>query len=334
MDNSMRLCSISSVRDTITYVLKRYGVNHEDSVLTAEIMIDGTLRGHKNHGIERIFQIIDGIECGSLNVTPKIDIVSSGPAFANLNANYYIGQPVGHQAMNIAVNLAKETGISYVGVINAGHLGSMSYYSEIASKKGMLGIAMCTTSPAVSLPGGSKALLGTNPISYSFPLREELYTADFSTSSVSRAFLFEADKKGEKIPVGLAVDSNGNMTEDPKEALAGGLLPYGGGIRGALISILVSIMAGPLIGGVINSDVLGTRYMDKSPNKGDAFICIDIEKFTDIDVFKLESASFVDDLLNNSSRLRKSNKGIQKDTDWALTKVEISEEFHKLSISL
>ncbi|MCL2052425.1 MAG: Ldh family oxidoreductase [Lachnospiraceae bacterium] len=326
----MKQYSISSVRETIARVLMSHGISNEDSMLTAKVMIDGTLRGHKNHGIERIFQMVDGIKSGSLCVTPNLNTLSHGPSFAVIDANFYIGQPVGHKAMEMAASLASKTGVGFVGVRNSGHLGAMSYYSEIASKKGMLGIAMCTTSPAVTLPGGTKALLGTNPVSYSFPSGQGAYTADFSTSSVSRAFLVEADKAQAQIPDGLAVDSNGNATNDPKEALAGGLLPYGGGVRGALISILISILAGPLIGGVANSDVLGTRYMDKSPNKGDVFIAIDIGSLADFEEFKSQSAAFIAELMADSPRLEKKAKGLLDDTDWEETKIAVSEEFYLL----
>jgi len=50
--------TISKAKKTIVGILSFYGINESDAEITANVLIDGTFRGHKNHGVERIFDIL------------------------------------------------------------------------------------------------------------------------------------------------------------------------------------------------------------------------------------------------------------------------------------
>jgi len=86
-------------------------------------------------------------------------------------------------------------------------------------------------------------------------------------------------------PFPWGVNPKGLPTTDPRETLEGALLPFGG-IKGAHLSLLISFLCGPLIGGLLNHKVVGTRYMEQKPNKGDLFICLDVNSFTNLPEFK------------------------------------------------
>src|SRR5579859_3938071 len=274
-DKSMNY-KTEDIKERLKQCLVEHGLNSQDAYLTASILLEGDLRGYSTHGIERIFQILEGIEKGTLDLKASSQKIHQKESVEIWDGCGALGQPIGHKAMLQAVNLAKKNGIGLIGVINAGHIGILSYYSELAAKNSCIGIVLTTSSPAVVLPGGKTKTFGTNPISFSIPHSPFIITGDFATSKVSRGRVIDARNNNEIIPYDWAVDQEGDPTNDPQCALLGGLQVFDASYKGACISFLISVLAGPLIGGISNDLVTGTRDMSQDPNKGDFFLALDI----------------------------------------------------------
>tara|TARA_B100001093_G_C26294641_1_gene786745 strand:- start:83 stop:553 length:471 start_codon:yes stop_codon:yes gene_type:complete len=64
---------------------------------------------------------------------------------------------------------------------------------------------------------------------------------------INRGKIRKALKLNKKIPIGVALDKNGNMTIDPKKALKGVQLPIGGH-RGSGLAWMVDILCGVFTG--------------------------------------------------------------------------------------
>ena len=284
-----QIISVESLLKSLVTLLSKLGLEKVDAMTTAEILIEADLRGYPLHGVERIFQILAGVSNGTLNLNSTPVLIRSSLSMAIFDGQHGLGQTIAKKAMHLAVEKAYESGVGVVGVINSGHIGALSYYSEIASRNNCVGLVMSTSSPAVVIAGGKIKTFGTNPISYSFPPTTVPITADFSTSKVSRSVIIDYHNTKEKIPFGWAVNSDGLDTDDPAEALNGGIQTIDGDVKGSLLSMLVSVFAGHLLGGVVNSEVTGTRYMDNPPNKGDFFMALSIPHFTSNEVFQEKS---------------------------------------------
>jgi L-2-hydroxycarboxylate dehydrogenase (NAD+) len=289
-----RLAPIGDVEAGLLRVLSARGVLADDARITAAHLVEGAARGYLHHGVERIFEILDGFDRGTLAPAAERRRVTDGPGVASFDAGSGLGAPAAAEAMAVAVEKARSTGIAAVGVANAGHLGILAPWPELAAVAGMFGLTMTTTSPAVVVPGGRTAVLGTNPIAYAFPLDGEIVSVDFSTAATTRSTLLAHRESGEPLPLGLAVDEHGVPTVDPEAALRGGLLPLGGEFKGALLNLLVAVLAGPAIGAAANHHVTGTRWMTAPPTKGDMFIAIDLGRLTDAATFSGEMRSFFD----------------------------------------
>ena len=54
--------------------------------------------------------------------------------------------------MNLAIEKAEKTGIAIVNVTNSTHFGAAGYYSNMAAKRGMIGIAMSNVDPKYDPP--------------------------------------------------------------------------------------------------------------------------------------------------------------------------------------
>jgi (2R)-3-sulfolactate dehydrogenase (NADP+) len=78
---------------------------------------------------------------------------------------------------------------------------------------------------------------------------------DLSLSEVARGKIMVAAQKGEPIPLGWALDAQGQPTTDAQAALQGSMLPFGsgsgsgsGGVKGALLALLVELLVISLTG--------------------------------------------------------------------------------------
>ena len=96
--------------------------------------------------------------------------------------------------------------------------------------------------------GGKRPLFGTNPIAAVFPRRAGApLLIDLSLSEVARGKLMVAAKEGKAIPLGWALDGEGQPTTDPKAGLEGSMLPMGG-TKGAMLALVVELLVTALTG--------------------------------------------------------------------------------------
>ena len=122
---------------------------------------------------------------------------------------------------------------------------------------------MVANTPAAIAPwGGRRALFGTNPIACSFP-RAGLppVVIDLSLSKVARGQVLAAKTRGEPIPLGWAVDADGNPTTDPDAALAGTMLPMGDA-KGTALALMVEALAAGLTGATFAGEA--SSFLDEA----------------------------------------------------------------------
>lgn len=326
-----KIFSVHRLLKCITELLLSLGLRNTEAMTTAEILVEADLRGYPLQGVQRIFQILSGISSGTINLKSSPLLIKSSLSMAIFDGLCGLGQPIAKKAMLLAVEKAQETGVGVVGVINSAHIGALSYYSELASHHGCVGLVMSTSSPAVVIAGGKVKTFGTNPISYSFPSSTAPITADFSTSKVSRSEIIHHQEKKEKIPLSWAVNSDGLATDDPLEALSGGIQTIDGEIKGSLLSLLISVFAGHLIGGVVNSEVKGTRYMDEAPNKGDFFMALSIPHFTSYERFQEKSDFLKEFIMEQNTNFRIPGEiSLQNRANRMKNGIEVSDDLIKL----
>lgn len=192
------------------------------------------------------------------------------------------------EATQVAIGKAKQYGFGIVGVRNTfSSNGAQSYYVEKIAQNNLIGL-VCSRSPAATTGFGSiDPLFGTNPIGFGFPTDQEPLVFDAATSAITWYGLVLAKAKGESIPEGLAIDSEGNMTTDPDRAMSGALLSFDKSYKGAGFALVIEMLAGPLIGGA---------YIDNQTFEeewGTLVLAIDPELFVDIDKFKAAASELV-----------------------------------------
>src|SRR3989475_10447101 len=132
-------------------------------------------------------------------------IVKQTRATALLEGGNGLGQVGARQGMQIAIRKARQAAVAFLGVRNSNHFGLAGYYSMMALKAGMIGIASTNAAPLVVPTFGRTAVLGTNPISVAVPAgRGEPFVLDMATSRGPRRAGEGDDPQGRGMPAGWA----------------------------------------------------------------------------------------------------------------------------------
>ncbi len=191
------------------------------------------------------------VQLRSGRVNGRIEPLVSQPktAAVQVDAQYGFAQPAFDRGIGMAVDVAKKHGNCALAICHSHTCTSMGYFTEQIAQAGLIGIGMTNAPACVSPPGGTQAVLGTNPMSMSVPAQAGgvAFQFDQSTSAIAIGKIRVAAAAGEKIPLGWAVDKNGQPTDDPKAALAGSLVSAGG-YKGYGFGLMAEVLAAALTG--------------------------------------------------------------------------------------
>src|SRR5262249_48053384 len=109
--------------------------------------------------------------------------------------------------------------------------------------------------PLMPAPGGAEAMVGNNPIAIALPtLGKHSVEVDMALSATAMGKVRLAASAGQSIPGSWAVNSQGQPTTDPAEAIKGMLLPAAGP-KGFGLAFVIDLLCGGLSGGAIGAEV-------------------------------------------------------------------------------
>src|SRR6476620_8072878 len=195
--------------------------------------------------------------------------------------------------MALTIEKAKTANVAACTVFRQSHVGRLAAYPLMAARAGMIGIATADSgrSPKAVAPfGGREARLGTNPISIAVPSDLEApFYLDMATSAVAAGKVMLAAARGEQIPDGWLVDTDGKPSTDPTRLRKGAaLLPLGGteGYKGSGLAAMVEVLCGLLTGLGFGVEPTGRH------NDGCFMAVFNVAAFRPLKDFKREVAEF------------------------------------------
>ena len=237
-------------------LLARAGVPDEDARLTSRILVEADLRGVESHGVAHLVDFyVRRIQRGEVDPRPNVRVTSDAASAATLDGGRGLGFVVGHRAMSLAIEKARETGIGFVAAGNSTHYGAGAYYAMMALEHDMVGVSMTTGGRMMAVPGGHERILGLNVLAVAAPTSRPFpYVLDMATSVVAAGKFEVARRRGRPVPEGWAVDGDGRPITDPSRLDArAALLPLGGtpehgAYKGFGLTMMVDILTGGLSG--------------------------------------------------------------------------------------
>jgi (2R)-3-sulfolactate dehydrogenase (NADP+) len=243
---------------------------------TARALLQAEAQGLASHGLSRIGQYTTFLRNGRSNPNAVATVVRSKGATLLVDAQCGMAYEACALAIDSAAARAREFGIGCAGVTNSNHFGAAALHLDALGSAGLVGLAFSNSPAAMPAWGGKRALFGTNPIAAIFPRRNAApCVIDLALSETARGKIMLAAKQGTPIPLGWAVDADGQPTTDAKAALAGSMLPAGG-VKGAMLALTVELLVVALTGAAFGFEA-DSFFSDEGnqPRLGQLFLAID-----------------------------------------------------------
>ncbi|MFZ2635869.1 MAG: Ldh family oxidoreductase [Rectinemataceae bacterium] len=278
--------------------MEKSGLQANDAARAASVFTSADTWGIHSHGTRQIRGLMLNVKDGRIDPAAKPETTVDWSATAIIDGHDAMPTSCAIEGMELAMAKAAAGGIGYVGVKNSSHIGALSYYSLMAAKRGMIGVAMTNTDPWMTVPGGKGPIMGTNPISYGIPTgTDKPIFLDIATSSVAVTKILALKAMGKMLPDKWLVDEHGVPTDDPKDyPEKGALLPMAGH-KGYGIALLVETLSSVITGAAMLSGV--NCWLNDTPkpaNEGHAFIAIDIAKLMPKGLFFKRLAEMTDEI--------------------------------------
>ena len=243
------------------------------AVATAATEADGVA----SHGLAYIPIYCEHVQCGKVDgqATPVVDQPRPGVIAVDAATGF------AHSAIDAGferlIPLAKEHGIAALAIRNSYNCGVLGYHTYRLAQAGLLGLGFTNAPASIAPSGGAKPVVGTNPFSVAAPGPDgqPALLIDQSASTIAKSEVMKHAREGKPIPVGWALDSEGNPTTDPNVGLKGSMAPSGG-YKGVGVSLLTEVLAAAMTGATLGIDASpfsGTA--GGPPRTGQMFLAID-----------------------------------------------------------
>jgi L-2-hydroxycarboxylate dehydrogenase (NAD+) len=226
-------------------------------------------------------------------------VTKSAPAAALVDGDNGLGHLAMARAAATAIDLARDTGLGWVGARRSNHAGAAGVYAALPLAQNMIGIYSVVAS-ANHMPvwGGAETLLGTNPLAVAIPAGAEApVVLDIATTVVSYGTVKSYKLQGRQMPEGwMVLSQDGAPLTDPARSAEGLLLPLAG-YKGSGLALVLGLLAGPLNRAAFGRDVIDFNADEASEtNTGHFIVALDVARFTPLAEFTAEVDRHLRDL--------------------------------------
>jgi len=299
---TIRRVPAATLRAFLLDALRACGLPAADAATAADAMLEADLTGCDAHGVFRLPGYVRQLQRGAFNPRPNITVFERGPATALIDGDCGMGHVVMSYAAKLAVELAQQSGVGWVGARHSNHAGAGATYAAMMLAHGMVGIYGAASSVNHMAPwGGTEALLGTNPIAIAIPAGVEApVILDIATSLASNGAIRTHEIEGKPMPAGWVQNrKDGSPITDPARISEGTYLPMGG-YKGFGLSLIIGLLAGPLNRAAFGRDVKDFAAPPGGElNVGQFVIALDVARFLPLEAFKAEVDRHVRDLASS-----------------------------------
>jgi (2R)-3-sulfolactate dehydrogenase (NADP+) len=297
----MATISLQEATELVVRALSKSGANDTMASSTARALVLAESQGLSSHGLSRVGQYTTHLRNGRANGAAVATVVKRKGAALIVDAGQGLAFPACDLAVAEAVKTARESGVCFVGVVNSHHCGVVVDHLRAAAAAGMVGLGFANSPAAMPAAGGKHAIFGTNPVAAVFPRKSaDALMIDLSLSEVARGKLMVAAKEGKSIPLGWALDKDGNPTTDPKAGMDGSMLPLGAvtSPKGNMLALIVELLVTAVIGAQFGFEA-SSFFVDEgnAPRIGQAFLVIDPGALAGTDAYYARMETLVTEML-------------------------------------
>jgi (2R)-3-sulfolactate dehydrogenase (NADP+) len=270
------LLSLAEVEDLTRRALAGSGVSAANLGPLVASVVAAEADGIHSHGLARLPTYCEHARCGKIDgaATPVLD--QPRPGLVRVDARDGFAHPAIELGLPALVAAARSQGIAALAVTNSYNCGVVGHHVERIAAAGLVALGFVNAPASMAPAGGRIPVFGTNPIAFAVPRPDgPPLVLDQSASVVAKSELIVHQQRGQAIPLGWALDRDGQPTTDPAAGLAGSMLPSGG-YKGAGQALIVELMAAWLTGSSLSLDA--SSFADNkggSPRTGQCFLALD-----------------------------------------------------------
>lgn len=330
--------TLDDVRSLTTAALLASGANQANADAVADVVTRAERDGCASHGVFRVPGYCSAIKSRDSkgDASPTVERRAPGVVFVDGDRGVAplpmaIGRPVLAQA-------AKENGIASMAIRNSAHFAALWPDVEPLAEQGLIAMSYVNSRAFVAPAGGTKAIYGTNPMSFACPRADGRAPMvwDQASSAAARGEIMIAARDGHSVPEGFGLGPDGQPTTDPNKVLDGVQLAFGG-YKGAAVAMMVEILAAGLSGGELSYEADEQYAGHGGPtHNGHLVIAMDPAKFG-ADSFLARVESLFERILDDGdARLpgdRRLANRIRIPTEGAVLPAKLVEEVRALAAS-
>lgn len=336
MDDNITL-SLEEVRTLSESTLKKHGFNAQHAQAITDIIYANQLGDCHSHGLYRLFMCVESIKSKRANGTAEPTIIDAGPAVVRADANDGISLLALKAAMPTLIEKAKHNGVAALAINRCFHFSALWPEVEMLSEAGLAGMAMLPSHAWVAPAGGTRGLLGTNPFAFSWPRQgKDPFTFDFATSQFARGEIELYRRAGKPLPEGVAMDEAGQPTTDAEKAMNGAMLTFGGH-KGSALSLMIELMAGPLIDDLTSKESMAAAQgKPEAPYHGEIILAFDPHLLSGGRVSENNDRAerLFADVIDQGARLPSQRRQAAKSSNLARNAVDIPKALYEDLIKL
>ena len=264
---------LNKIYDLAYNVLKKHGCDEFNADLVATTVTHAERDGSVSHGLFRIPGYVSSLKSKKVNGVSR-----PSNKFLTQNAIKVEGD-LGFAPVAIRVGLPElvkttnKHGVGVLTITNTHHFAALWHETEFLAENNLIGIACTAYKPSVAPAGAKKPLFGTNPISFSWPRKNDTPVVfDMATSTMAMGEVQVAARDGHKVPFGTGLDKEGKKTDDPSLIANGGVLLTFGDYKGSAIAMMIELLAAGLVGDLFSFEAKEEDNNDGGPARGGEFI--------------------------------------------------------------
>ncbi len=268
--------SLSEAEALVQAALTRVGASAVSAAATARALVRAEADGQTGHGLMRVVSYAGQVKTGKVAGAAMPHLSRPRPGVVHVDAGFGFAYPAIDMALEALVPTVKAQGVAAAAICRSHHFGQAGAHAERLANDGLVSLVFGNSPKAIAFWGARRPMMGTNPIAFAAPLSEgPPLVIDLALSRVARGKIVAAQKRGDSIPEGWAIDANGDPTTDPTAALGGSMVPIGEA-KGAALALMVEVMSAALTASLFGWESSNMFRDDgHSPDLGQLLVAID-----------------------------------------------------------
>lgn len=260
--------------------LEKAGASPENAACVGAAIVQAEAEGNAICGLFYLPVFKEQMEVEKILGTAEPEFIHHTGGSTTVDAKNGFAHPAIELATTQIIDDAKRLGVAAASITNSTNCLSMAHHVLPLAEAGLIGMATSNAPATVAPPGGTKPVMGTNPLGFAVPGPDgPKLLIDQSSSAVTFTAIVMRDQAGDSMPEGWAQDASGQPTTDPATGLAGTMLPFGGQ-KGANIGLIVEILSAVLTNSNMSTQTSAFMGTEGGPaGIGQFLLAIDPAKF-------------------------------------------------------